>query len=183
MASITVIMSSRWSAPTRRPSIIWYLIMPKLFSVCECASQLFLVNPDQLARQDWATDTEDLKVISGLAASSISSPHLSLLCVSSLLLLSPLPHGLLSVPTGLTWQPQMTPLPLFDTVLVAFLSTQLWFYVTLSTSLFVSWPGWILNSSVKWLCNSVVLLKWEWHTASTQWPRGFHNTLFKPLKT
>ena len=81
---MTVILSSRRTAPTQRLSIIWYFIMPKLFFVCVCVSQLFLVNPDQLAWQERVTDTVDLKAISRLAACLLSShlpcvfPHLLL---------------------------------------------------------------------------------------------------------
>lgn len=120
---MTGVLSSCWTAFTQRMSIIWYFIMPKLFFVC--VSQLFLVNPDQLACQYRVTDTVDLKAISRPAVcnSTVSFPP-----TSSVYFLSP---SLVSSATrthfpfiflsGLTSIPHMTPKLLFDTVLTVFL--------------------------------------------------------------
>lgn len=119
---------SRWTAPTQRMSIIWYFITPKLFFVCVCVSQLFLVNPDQLVCQKRVTDTVDLKAISRPAVcNSLLFSHL-FYCVF------PLPFSRLLCYTALlsfflsffhfpflTSITHMTPALLFDTVLTAFL--------------------------------------------------------------
>lgn len=132
----SMILSSLWTAPTQRLSIIWYFIMPKLFFVCVRVSQLFLVNPDQLACQEWVTDTVDLKSISRLA---VSFPPTSSVCFLSHLLHYTNSFLLLPFPSLLPSIPRMTPVQLFDTGLTVILrlpntsirrSTQILYLIT-----------------------------------------------------